>query len=360
MRASDRGLYEAPTLILIMLDQYSQPEELLADGSFLDWYFKTGDGDPSAWEQWIRADPAHHELVRQAVALLELSRLPEKPIPAGQVDRAAGRLLAEMDRLASGGADRAAKRSLLLPLNGAWRWMAAACFLGLMVTAFFVYRAVHDRASEIRTEFGQLSERVLPDGTDVTMNANSRLTFAPIWTKGADREVWLSGEAFFQVSHTPEKSRFIVHLDHCDVIVTGTRFNVVNRPGKENVMLEEGSVTLRAAGGKLINMRPGDFVNLDKEQPVKAAARPDSLMAWKKRMVFLDNTPLRELVDIVYDQYGVRLHLAGDSTETKSISAILPNNNLEVLLRALEYTGQYEVTRQEGGTITITARPAQK
>jgi transmembrane sensor len=333
-----------------MLDQYSQPEQLLADDSFLSWYFKTGNGQDRVWEEWIHADAGHQELVQQAVELLEMTRLPEKQMPAGQIQRAEARMLAGIDEV------EARRR---IGSNRSRQWIAAACLLGVLVMGAVVYRAYHVR-SAIRTEYGQLSQQVLPDGTEVTMNANSRLQYAPAWKAGADREVWVNGEAFFHVSKTPEKSRFIVHLEYVDVIVTGTRFNVVNRPGKENVMLEEGSVTLRASCGKVINMHPGDFVALDKYKAENENVRPDSLMAWRKRMLFFDNTPLRDLVDIVYDQYGVRIQLAGDSPEERTVSGILPNNNLESLLKALPATGQFEVVRQEGGAITITARPAQK
>ena len=365
-----------------MLDQYSQPEQLLADDSFLNWYFKTGDGQDRVWEEWIHADAGHQELVQQAVELLEMARLPEKQMPTGQIQRAEARMLAGIDRLEAttltgtgqaevktltgtgqmevrmlGGIDQEARRRI--GFGRSRQWIAAACLLGVLVMGAVVYRAYHVR-SAIRTEYGQLSQQVLPDGTEVTMNANSRLQYAPGWKAGADREVWVNGEAFFHVSKTPEKSRFIVHLEHVDVIVTGTRFNVVNRPGKENVMLEEGSVTLRASCGKVINMQPGDFIALDKDQAENEKVRPDSLMAWRKRMLFFDNTPLRDLVDIVYDQYGVRIQLAGDSPEEKTVSGFLPNDNLESLLKALPATGQFEVIRQEGGAITITARPAQK
>ena len=364
-----------------MLDQYSQPEQLLADDSFLNWYFKTGDGQDQAWEEWMHADARHQELVRQAVELLEMARLPEKQIPAERIQRAEARMLAGIDELEArmqagisqletktrAGIGKAeAKTSTgqaanprVVRFNRSRQWIAAACLLGALVTGMLLYRAFHVR-SAIRTEYGQLSQQVLPDGTEVTMNANSRLQYAPDWKAGADREVWVSGEAFFHVSKTPEKSRFIVHLDHGDVIVTGTRFNVVNRPGKENVMLEEGSVTLRASCGKVINMQPGDFIALDKDQAENEKVRPDSLMAWRKRELFFDNTPLRDLVNIVYEQYGVRIQLAGDSTEEKTVFGVMPNNNLESLLKALPATGQFEVIRQEGGAITITARPAQK
>jgi transmembrane sensor len=345
----------------MMLDQYSQPEELLADESFLNWYFKTGGKDGQQWEEWMNAGDGNRELARQAIALLELTRLPEREIPGEQIDRATSRLSAAIDGLGENNSGRrAAKTTRVLPLKGRRRWIAAACCVGTLVAGGVLYSVGHSRRSEIRTEYGQLGQRVLPDGTEVTMNANSGLQLASRWEKGADREVWVSGEAFFHVTHTPEKSRFIVHLNDCDVIVTGTQFNVVNRPGKENVMLEEGSVILHTGGGREISMRPGDFVAVKGDQAESAMVRPDSLMAWRNRTVFLDSTPLRELVNIVYDQYGVRIHLAGDSTGSKTITAILPNNNLEKLLKGLEMTREFEVTRQDGGEITIAARQTQK
>jgi transmembrane sensor len=340
-------------VILMMLDQYSQPEELLADESFLNWYFKAGADDDRRWEDWMDAGEGNRELARQAIALLELTRLPEPKIPEAQIERATSRLFDAIDR-------RAANRTRVLPLNGRWGWIAAACCAGLLAAGGVLYLVGHSHRSVIRTEYGQLGQRVLPDGTEVMMNANSRLQLASRWEKGADREVWVSGEAFFHVTHTPEKSRFIVHLNDCDVIVTGTQFNVVNRPDKENILLEEGSVILHTAAGKEISMRPGDFLAVKGDQAELAIVRPDSLLAWRNRTVFLDSTPLRELVNIVYDQYGVRIHLTGDSTGSKTITAILPNNNLEKLLKGLEMTREFQVTRQVDGEITIAALRTQQ
>jgi ferric-dicitrate binding protein FerR (iron transport regulator) len=336
-------------VILIMLDHYSQPEDLLADDSFLSWYFKTGGGEAAAWEEWMAADAFNRELALQAVELLELTRLPERKIPGEQVRQASERLMA--------GIADAAYPSRRLPFYVGSRWIAAACFLVVLVTGVLLYRAYRSRAAEIRTEYGQLGEQLLPDGTEVTMNANSRLRYTPGWKAGADREVWVNGEAFFHVVRTPEKSRFIVHLDDCDVIVTGTRFNVVNRPGKENIMLQEGAVTLHACCGRELSLRPGDFAIIGKNGLQKASARPDSLMAWKDRRLFFYNTPLPELVNVVYDQYGVRLHLADDSTAKKTVTGILRNNNLEELLKTLEMTKEFEVIgKEDSGGITIVAR----
>jgi ferric-dicitrate binding protein FerR (iron transport regulator) len=304
----------------------------------------------------MAADVENTELVHRALELLELTRLQEKKVPVEQVQRASERLMAGIVRLEGEG--EAADRQRRLPYYGSRRWVAAACILVVLVAGMLLYRGFHPGRSEIRTEYGQLGAQVLPDGTEVTMNANSQLKYTPGWKAGADREVWMTGEAFFHVSKTPEKSRFIVHLDDCDVIVTGTRFNVVNRPGKENVMLEEGAVTLHSTCcDKNLSLRPGDFVAMGKNGLEKSAARPDSLMAWKERRLFFEDTPLPELVNTVYEQYGVRIQLAGDSTAKKTVSGIMRNDNLGELLKALVMTREFEVIGgQDSGGITIVAR----
>jgi ferric-dicitrate binding protein FerR (iron transport regulator) len=335
-----------------MLEHYSQPEDLLADESFLNWYFKTGEGGDGAWEKWMAADSRNKELMLQAVALLDLTRLQEKKIPVERIVRASDRLLAEISER------EAANSSRRLPFYGNRRWIAVASVLVVMTAGLLVYRDFHFRRSEIRTEYGQLGQQVLPDGTEVTMNANSRLRLMPGWKAGADREVWIDGEAFFHVRRTPEKARFIVHLDDCDVIVTGTQFNVVNRPGRENVMLQEGAVTLHTANGRELKLLPGDFVAVDKNGLEKVPARADSLMAWKEGRLILDSIPLSDFVNIIYDQYGVRIQLAGDSTAKKTISAILPSNNFEELLKDLRFSQDFEVIGgKDSGGITIVARP---
>ena len=85
----------------MMLDQFSQPEELLADESFLNWYFKAGADDDRRWEDWMNAGEGNRELARQAIALLELTRLPEPKIPEAQIERATSRLFDAIDRRAA-------------------------------------------------------------------------------------------------------------------------------------------------------------------------------------------------------------------------------------------------------------------
>jgi len=341
-----------------MLDNYREPEELLSDPSFLAWYFNT-EGEKGGVEQWMAAGPGRRDLVRRAVKLLNATRLPEKEVPAGQVDKAEMALMQKIALLpdtapavSSQTADPG--QPAALPLYKDRRWIAAACILILLAAGLVLTRPgfLRPRHPEVKTAYGQISRQQLPDGTDVTMNANSRLSYSPGWKDGADREVWVNGEAFFHVTKTPLKSRFIVHTDHFDIIVTGTQFNVVNRHGKDNVLLQEGSIILHARDGKDLNMIPGDFAEFNGDHQVaKRLAKNDSVLAWKEQKLVFDKTPLRELVTIINEQYGIRVRLAEDSIGDRTISAILPNNNLNVLLQALEATSEFDVVRQEDGIV---------
>jgi transmembrane sensor len=371
-----------------MLENYHEPEELLSDESFLDWYSRSskeaGPGDVQEWEMWMAAEPGRRELVAQAVKLLDTTRIPEKELPVQQVAAAE---LALMKRIGEFHQDRETPQSGRTRLAGEahligdgaaidetyrippvskavilrrrYYWItAAAVLLVVFASEWAVRRAFFAGRPEMKTEYGQIGRRQLPDGTEVVMNANSSITWTIGSQDGPDREVWLKGEAFFHVRKTPLKSRFIVHTDHFDIQVTGTEFDVVNRPTRDNILLREGSVILRAPNGGKLNMVPGDFVSFDEGQLQKMTVSDDSLTAWKDQKLKLNNTSLHTLAAIINEQYGVEVKLADDSTGEKTISGILSNNNLDILLKALELTEKFDVIRKDG-TILIRSHSTQ-
>ena len=335
-----------------MSKNYAGVEDLLCDESFLSWYFKTDLRAIQQWDRWIAANPDHLARAEQAVEFLQSVRLEEPGLSSGQITQVESLLLEKIREIEH----RQAKiqytdqrpETIRLPQRR-W-WIAAACLLLLAGLGIGYLRMA--RHSELRTAYGEIRTNQLPDGTEVVVNADSKLTYSTGWQDGKDREVWLAGEAFFHVSKTPLKSRFVVHTDHFDIIVTGTQFNVVNRQGETNIMLKEGSVILHTDEGKELKMIPGDFVEYHSTLLEKKQVKNDSVLAWKEHKLFFDNTPVRELVKIIREHYGVTVQLAGDSIGDKTISGILPNDNLEVLLQTLEATSDFEVVR-EGNNILI-------
>ena len=67
----------------------------MSDESFLSWYFEGG--DDGSWERWMAAAPGRRELVDRAVAILDETRMRERPLPVGQMERAEAALLQRIE-----------------------------------------------------------------------------------------------------------------------------------------------------------------------------------------------------------------------------------------------------------------------
>jgi ferric-dicitrate binding protein FerR (iron transport regulator) len=331
-----------------MSKNYAGVEDLLSDESFLSWYFKTDIRAVQQWDEWIAANPQSRERVDQALDFLRSLQLEEEEMSSDQITLAESRLL-EKIRAAEKGPAPVRK---MTPRK--W-WMAAASVLVLAAGLYEGSQLLSPRPS-LRTTYGEIKDNRLPDGTEVVVNADSRITWSTGWKDGKDREVWLTGEAYFHVTRTPQHSRFIVHTDHFDILVTGTRFNVVNRQDKANVMLKEGSVILHTTEGRELKMKPGDFVEYHPSKLEKKALRTDSILAWKEHKLLFNNTPIRDVAQIIREHYGIQVLLADPSVGDSTVFGIMANDNLDVLLQALQATNDFEVVRN-GDSVIIRNHP---
>ncbi|HVU57750.1 MAG TPA: FecR domain-containing protein [Puia sp.] len=327
-----------------MLKSAPGVEDLLCDETFLSWYFKTDPRAIQRWEQWIADHPESSHRVQQAVDFLSELILQEKTPTREQITRSERLLLERIRKVRQVRKSHAAGPAPVISYRKK-AWIAAASILLLAAATVTLYTT--RKRPEFHTAYGEVRSNSLPDGTEVVVNADSRIRYSTGWTDGRDREVWLTGEAFFHVRKTPFKSRFIVHARHFDVIVTGTQFNVISREEKDNVLLKEGSVLLHTANGEDLPMKPGDFVEYNDHRLTKKIVKMDSVTAWKEHKLFLDATSLKEVAAIIKEQYGITVRLEGATIEHEIVSGIMPNDNLDVLLKALEATAEFKIVRRD-------------
>lgn len=318
---------------------FSSFEDVAADEDFLAWYAGAQSRQGISWQQWLAQNPQCGPLVDEAIRYLNALHLPEKEIPAEQTEAAHKRLMQALVNEVSPVIKMEPKR------RKRWIPAVAAAILLIMAGAFF-WKSGTNNTVRLNTAYGQVQQYKLPDGSDVMLNANSKLSMEK-WKEGADREVWMEGEAFFHVKKTTAKTRFVVHARQMDIIVTGTQFNVINREGENSVLLKEGSVTVKAADGELIKMVPGDNVTIQNRLPQKDVnASPEKVLAWTQAKLVFENTPMREAQKLISRHYGVTVKLE-KAIEEKTISGILPNDNLDVLLKALEAAKGFQVQRKD-------------
>ncbi len=132
----------------------------------------------------------------------------------------------------------------------------------ISISLFFVFTKKESTAAtvtaeaavpkEVVTKNGNSTKFTLPDGSTVWLNAGSKLDYTKIGTTG-NREIYLTGEAFFDVVKNPKRP-FIIHTSSIDVKVLGTKFNVKAYPEDKTVetSLVQGSVEV------FVKNRPGE------------------------------------------------------------------------------------------------------
>lgn len=226
-------------------------------------------------------------------------------------------------------------------------------------------RTGHLQYSEIRTGYGEIKSVILPDSSVVTLNANSSIRIPEDWTETSGRQVWLEGEAYFQVQKKPATAaKFVVHARQLDVEVLGTKFNVNVRRQVAVVSLEEGKVRLSVHESDSavlekrtpLVMRPGQVVMIDgtktkinEEKDVATHSR------WTQHEFHFDNTPLKDIAGMIEDTYGYRMEVADTSMMQVMISGDIRVRNIEEMVKVLEGTSGYTMHIKDK-TIYVTFR----
>jgi ferric-dicitrate binding protein FerR (iron transport regulator) len=317
--------------------------DILQNQQFLDWYFRTSPETISDWEQILNNHPDWRPAVEEAIEWLQNLQLKETSIAQAQVEASHARLQQSLGELS--------KTKVVSMRSRAMRWwMASAAAIIFVVAGIWMLKG--PKPNSIQTQYGEISAKVLPDGSEVTLNAHTSISYGKGWQEGKEREVWLKGEAYFHVKKTPQKSRFIVHTDRFDIIVTGTQFNVINRDGKTSVLLNEGSVTIKGKDGKEIKMVPGDYVEMKDNAPEKTLPPSVvSITAWKEKKMSFYNTSIQDIAKMIEDTYGVKVQIE-ESAASRTFSGEMPNDNLDLLLQALQETEKVTIEKKDD-TIVI-------
>ena len=319
-----------------MIRSFERLEDVIENEDFQAWF---AGKQVAGWNEWLTANPSQAVLIEEAVAFMKDIRVNEVPVPADQIANAYAQLKERLNNESHETPVISIKRNRLK------RWIAVAAAVLILAAGFSFWKYSH-RDPSVRTAYGQIASHQLPDGSVMMLNANSTAKLGKDW-KDCDREVWLNGEAFLHVKMNAKKTRFVVHTNDLDVIVTGTQFNVWTRGNKTSVLLTEGSVTIHTSTGEEIKMLPGDFVQIDHQTLEKKKANEENILAWRDNRIPFDSTPVREAAKMISEHYGIKVTVDESVPQGKTLSGMMPNNNLDVLLRSIEATNEYRILRKD-------------
>lgn len=332
-------------------DQYSVSDFML-DEDFLLWVKQPNEARDAFWNGLALAHPYHAGNISDARQLAAALNVQKEVVAETTKTRIWQSVLENAG--SSTGKVRVMKRPVL--------WMAAAAVI-LIVGSLIVFNVLHSNLELIKTAYGEKRTVTLPDGSQVVLNANSQIEFDTHPQNNAPREVWMSGEAFFEVVHknktgTPvqENERFIVHLPNMNVEVLGTTFTVNTRREQEQVVLQTGSVKVQVGSKpEAVYLKPGELIsyNKDNKQLSKTTANPTDYAIWKENQLKFDNTPLSEIIKLIEDNYGYKVEVTDSSLLSRTIGGTLSSENEQILLKALENMLEVKITIT-GKTLTIS------
>lgn len=244
--------------------------------------------------------------------------------------------------------------------NPFWkRWLVAASLLmalglvGWLGRDTILYKTYQTRYNETR-------KLELADGTLVALNAHSQLRVPRFGFGSSTRVVFLTGEANFSVTHTPNHQKFIVKGDNrMEVVVLGTEFTVYSRHRGSRVVLNKGKVQLLYQQGevrKKVIMQPGDLVTLDPQGHayVRKTTAPQNYAAWAAHRFVFEGTSLNELKSLFEDNFGLKIKLEGDDLKQLTLYGSFQAESAEELLKALTDAANLRYTLTND-TITITS-----
>lgn len=193
--------------------------------------------------------------------------------------------------------------------------------------------------TELQVPAGKLSKITLADGTEVTLNAGSKLKYPNLF-RGALREVQLEGEGYFQVTKRPNQP-FIVRTEKLHVQVLGTSFNI--RSYKQDARMEVSVVSGRVAvdsnekgAGQSVLLTPQQKASFTVATGVleKGICESGDEIAWQDGVLNFRNNSMKEVARVLERKFDITIRL-DVAMENCNVYAQIGNEPVDLTLRAL-------------------------
>ncbi|MGW9685479.1 FecR family protein [Flagellimonas sp. 2504JD1-5] len=211
--------------------------------------------------------------------------------------------------------------------------------------------------NQLIVPFGRHSKITLSDGSIVHVNSGSRLVF-PKRFLGDVREVYLDGEAFFEVESNPSKPFTVKVLkdDQFSITAVGTKFNVNSYSKNDMVttVLAEGEVHLTNQSKKLFAnetktvMKPNELVAWSvssKTVQTKMKVNTEMYISWIKGLLIFKGETLQDILERVETYYNVKISLGeGINQQFRLTGKLDLNDSIEETMEnlAISASAKYE------------------
>lgn len=304
-------------------------------------------------EEWLNKSEAHRkQLDRLEVLWLETGKLDPPPVA---VDTVAAWLRVS-DYIDAARQERGKGSPGRLVRKQTFQWVSgiAAVLLIALGTWWLTNKFSSQDQMQVVASMEEVVRDTLPDGSTVTLNKNSSLTFPESFEDGK-REVALHGEAFFEVAPDPNM-HFIVQAGHAGIQVLGTAFNVRAYPGRDmEVSVLSGEViffsidpqTGDSASVILTKGMKGVITTGSNQPEIDSRHIPDDLF-WLNQTLQFRQTPLTEVIRLLENRYHTTILLSSEQIGGCRLTATFTGEPIELILRVIADTFTLNLAEENG------------
>ena len=303
-------------------------KEIVEDESFIRWVKNNSRQDTNYWEEKIRQNPEMMEDSAAAKKLIEHFSTNDSPVEKAYLDGIWNKI------------DNAtAEKGRIRPFRAIFLYAASAA-----AVLIFLVIGLLPQVETFKTENGEITSLTLPDNSQVTLNAGSKVVYSGN-RFNTRRKIQLTGEAYFKVT---KGNTFSVVTTEGTVTVLGTTFNVRSRDEKLSVFCYTGKVKVSdqfkavyLTKGKKTAKLPGEI--LQDAQPTDI----NEGLQWRSGLFYFQNTSLKEVIAEVSRQYDAVIHLP-ESEEKRVITTSFDNKNIESALFNILWPLNLKAEKKDG------------
>lgn len=208
---------------------------------------------------------------------------------------------------------------------------------------------------------GQKSTIFLHDGSKVILNSSSSIRYASDFGEG-NRDIELSGEAFFEVAKNPQLPFRVMSKD-VTTTALGTSFNVSSFPEKNNVQVSllTGKTLVEVSGQSVSKSRilqPGQFVSYNRKKGKfdMGEFQEMEVVAWKEGVLYFKDQRFKQVIDILEEWYDVDITIDYGNkniAEYGGINGEFRNQSLENVLKVMKHSKNFDYIL-DGKKLNIT------
>lgn len=251
-----------------------------------------------------------------------------------------------------------------------YKWAVAACFIFVISFAgyyFYINQNLHLN-QPLSQNIAQnklnpaVKKIILSDGSVVILNKGGHLNYPQKFT-GKSREVYLSGEAYFDIKHDSNKV-FLVHTGNLVTRVLGTAFNI--KSGKDQNLIEvtvtRGKVAVSNPKQTLAVLLPNQKIsyNVRSGQYQQQQTNANASILWKEEDLVIDNLTTADAVKKIEERYATNIIFGSDKIKQCKFTAYFLNTtDLEQVIKVICKLNQLSYTVNDRGVYTLSGNGCQ-